>query len=105
MRLGLFQVLYVRVLVVIGAAIFGLVALSSFYQARVMSSSWRAEIQQETAWTARHFMIATQPGPGNSSANAGLGRAWRQMHETLRLYVRDDQGRVLVDSHPGEGPP
>ncbi len=105
MRLGLFQVLYFRVLAVIAAAILGLIVVSLVYQVQVLNTAWRAEIQQETVWTARHFGIAAEAGSGGAPASNGLARAWRSMHETLRLMVRDQQGRVVVDSHPEQKPP
>ncbi len=99
--LGLFQVLFLRVLGLIAAALLLMIALTHLYQGRHLTEAWRADLQQEAEWTARHFAdAATGERHSDPAAGRDLGSAWRDMHESVRLVIRDAEGRVLVDSHP-----
>lgn len=105
--MGLFRVLFLRVMAVIAAALLVMTLLSHMFQIHYLERSWRTDLQQEAIWTARHFGIA-EMGDGRAERAVppeALARAWRSMHESVRLVVRDERGAVVLDSHPGTPAP
>lgn len=106
---SLFEALFWRVMIVLTAALAVMIMFTHMYQLRYFNGLWRADLQQEAIWTARHFMLSAPerevtPAGGVQSTH-DLGAAWRSMHESVRLVVRDAEGEVVVDSHPGTPAP
>ena len=97
-RLGLFHVLFWRVVGVLAAMIVALIAFThAFYQAELYRG-WRTDLRQEAEWTARHWgaegVSARRMNPES------LGQAWRRTHDSVRLTVHDADGKAVIDSHP-----
>ncbi len=100
MRVGLFQILFLRVLAIIGASLFTIIALSHFYLETRLSASWRSDLQQEAAWIARHIQLSPDVQPRGVETSRQLAAAWRTLHESVRLAIFDSSGRLVADSHP-----
>ena len=104
-RRGLFETLFLRVMIVISVALSLMIGFSHLYQIRYMNAAWRADLQQEAVWTARHFGMGVPPTDDTTAPTTahGLGEAWRSMHENVRLIVRNGSGEIIMDSHPEQG--
>lgn len=103
-RLGLFQLLFGRVALVLAAALALIFAFTYVFYQQALYRAWQTDLQQEAEWTARHWPVV---GSGHAAptglpaVNGGdLARAWRSTHDAVRLTVRDARGRALIDSHP-----
>jgi signal transduction histidine kinase len=101
---GLFEALFLRVMIVLTAALALMIMFTHLHQLRYFNDQWRADLQQEAVWTARHFRLSVARA-GESRSPHDLAAAWRDMHENVRLVVRDANGDVVVDSHPGTPAP
>jgi signal transduction histidine kinase len=89
-RLGLFQNIYLRVVMVIAATLFAMLAFSHVHQARALIASRQIDLQQEAQWFARH---------ATSSADySQIADAWRSMHDGVQLQIFSSTGEVLADS-------
>jgi signal transduction histidine kinase len=105
---SLFAALFWRVMIVLTAALAVMIMFAHMYQLRHFNELWRADLQQEAVWTARHFVLNAPErdvAPGGARSSHDLGAAWRSMHESVRLVVRDAGGEVVIDSHPGTPAP
>ncbi|MBS0296992.1 MAG: HAMP domain-containing histidine kinase [Proteobacteria bacterium] len=91
-RLGLFQQLFWRVILLLLLPPVLLIALGHVYFQSAIWDRWRSDLGQEAAWTARHWGAPAPP--------AELARAWRQTHNSVRLTIVDAQGRLIADSQP-----
>ena len=93
---SLFRLLYWRVLALLVVCL-GLLTLVGFYfQGTYTYGVWQGDLQEQAAWTARHWPAGTGP--------AEMARAWREGHAALRLTVIAADGSVLGDSHPERTP-
>jgi signal transduction histidine kinase len=95
-RLGLFEQLFWRVLVLMLAAPMLLLFFGHFYLENRILDGWRFDLQQEAAWTARHWGA----GPPDR-----LAKAWGATHSAVRLTITDAKGQLVADSHPRAGRP
>lgn len=96
MRLGLFEQLFWRVMLLLLAAPMLLLFFGHFYLENQILDGWRADLAQEAAWTARHW---------NAAPPEMLSKAWGRTHSSVRLTIIDAHGRVVADSRPDLGPP
>lgn len=89
-RLGLFQNVYLRVVMVIAVTLVAMLAFSHVYQSRALITSRQLELQQEVDWFARHTIEISDYGE--------LAEAWRSTHDRVRLQILSSSGEVLADS-------
>lgn len=85
----LFQRFFLRFMGALLAAFALLILLIHLFQKQVVNAEWRADLQQEASWIARHF------GTGEAEP---LARAWGTTHRAVRLMIFDDEWRLVADS-------
>jgi len=94
-RLGLFQNVYLRVVMVIAVTLVAMLAFSHANLSRALITSRQLDLQQEAEWFARHA--------AETSDYDQIAEAWRSMHDGVRLQIFSSNGEVLADSfahHP-----
>lgn len=96
-RSSLFSLIYRRAA---GLTLCGLVvafSLAYYVHGRLVYQTWQDDMQQETDWIST---LWTE----NTRAKDMIDN-WRTSHDTVRLLVRDNKGRILADSQPERRPP
>ncbi len=91
-RLGLFEQLFWRVMLLLISVPMLLLIFGHLYLQGRIYDSWRQDLRQEAGWTARHWTGAV---PYDR-----LASAWRATHDNVRLTVTDEGGHMIADSHP-----
>ena len=91
-RPSLFRLFYWRAAALLACTLVVLAALSYFVQTRFIYQRWQDDIQQETDWIATLWTENTRP--------RAMTDDWRMSHDTVRLFVRDHNGKIIADSHP-----
>ena len=91
-RPSLFRLFYWRAAALLGCTLVVLACFFYYAQSRFLYQRWQDDIQQETDWIATLWTENTSP--------QGMIDNWRMSHDTVRLFVRDHQGKIIADSHP-----
>jgi signal transduction histidine kinase len=91
-RPSLFRLFYWRAAALLACTLVVLAVLSYFVQARFIYQRWQDDLQQETDWIATLWTENTRP--------QSMTDDWRLAHDTVRLFVRDHNGKIIADSHP-----
>lgn len=91
-RPSLFRLFYWRAAALLACTLTVVAVFFYYAETKFVYERWQDDIQQETDWIATLWTENTRP--------RDMTENWRLSHDTVRLFVRDHNGKVIADSHP-----